>query len=128
MRCSSCLRSRFFRLVSERASSYRAFPPSSGHTIGPFGGDGGYHFEARPPDGRDGCYLAWISGRADLRLDAISFHWRCPPRERRKRKRKGEDGGSLESTDFESMNGGVANSVPYMVLFSLAGLVQHLFS
>lgn len=40
------------------------------------GGTGGYHFEARPPE--TDCYLAWISGRANLRLDSITFHWRCP--------------------------------------------------
>jgi len=54
------------------------FYGSSGKRYGPFGGTGGVHFEAVPPE-RD-CYLACISGRADLRLDSITFHWRCPKR------------------------------------------------
>ncbi len=48
----------------------------SGEKYGPYGGTGGLHFEARPPE--HSCYLACISGRADLRLDSITFHWRCP--------------------------------------------------
>ena len=46
----------------------------SGNRYGPYGGTGGVHFEAVPPE-RD-CYLACISGRSDLRLDSITFHWR----------------------------------------------------
>ncbi|XP_059082356.1 uncharacterized protein LOC131879895 [Tigriopus californicus] len=51
------------------------FYTSSGKRLGPYGGTGGYFFEARPP--QDDCFLAWISGRSHLRLDSISFHWRC---------------------------------------------------
>ena len=24
------------------------------------------------------CFLGWISGQSDRRLDSISFHWKCP--------------------------------------------------
>lgn len=51
------------------------FYTSSGKRYGPYGGTGGFFFEARPPQGD--CYLAWISGRSYLRLDSISFFWRC---------------------------------------------------
>ncbi len=62
------------------SSSFFLPPPfSSGHQHGPFGGAGGIRFDARPP--RADCFLAYISGRAFLRLDAISFHWRCPRRD-----------------------------------------------
>ena len=27
---------------------------------------------------REDCYLGYISGKSDLRLDQILFHWRCP--------------------------------------------------
>jgi len=47
-----------------------------GYTFGPYGGTGGYAFTAKPP--KPECFLGWISGYANLRLDAISFHWRCP--------------------------------------------------
>ena len=48
-----------------------------GRVHGPFGGSGGVPFVAAPPQGKD-CYLACISGRAFLRVDALVFHWRCP--------------------------------------------------
>ena len=56
----------------------------SGNVYGPYGGNGGVHFEAKPPESynKEGkkihCYLGWISGQSDQRLDAISFHWKCP--------------------------------------------------
>ena len=56
----------------------------SGTIHGPYGGNGGIDFEAKPPIryNKDGkrilCYLGWISGQSDQRLDAISFHWKCP--------------------------------------------------
>ena len=58
--------------------------PVSGRTHGPYGGNGGHYFEAIPPEPytRGGkkirCYLGWISGQSDRRLDGISFHWKCP--------------------------------------------------
>ena len=58
--------------------------PVSGRTYGPYGGNGGHYFEAIPPEPytRGGkkihCYLGWISGQSDRRLDGISFHWKCP--------------------------------------------------
>ena len=58
--------------------------PVSGRTYGPYGGNGGHYFEAVPPEPytRGGkkihCYLGWISGQSDRRLDGISFHWKCP--------------------------------------------------
>ena len=58
--------------------------PISGRTYGPYGGNGGHYFEAIPPEPytRGGkkihCYLGWISGQSDRRLDGISFHWKCP--------------------------------------------------
>ena len=52
------------------------FHTDKGHIFGPFGGSGGYGFTAKPPN--SDCYLAWISGKANLRVDSISFHWRCP--------------------------------------------------
>ena len=48
-----------------------------GHVFGPFGCHGGSRFTASPPPKHD-CYLAWISGYANFRLDAVRFHWRCP--------------------------------------------------
>ena len=48
------------------------------------------------------CYLAWISGRAFLRLDAVSFHWRCPGR---KRQRPDDGEGAPDRPDFASLNG-----------------------
>ena len=56
----------------------------SGRIYGPYGGKGGRYFEAIPPNphNRDGkkihCFLGWISGQSDRRLDSISFHWKCP--------------------------------------------------
>lgn len=52
------------------------FHTLNGYTFGPYGGKGGYAFTAKPP--KPQCYLGWISGYSNLRLDAISFHWRCP--------------------------------------------------
>jgi len=52
------------------------FHTEKGHVFGPYGGSGGYSFTAKPPN--SDCYLAWISGKANLRVDSISFHWRCP--------------------------------------------------
>ena len=52
------------------------FHTLNGYTFGPYGGTGGYAFTAKPPKSQ--CYLGWISGYSNLRLDAISFHWRCP--------------------------------------------------
>ena len=54
------------------------FYTEKGHIFGPYGGSGGYSFTAKPPESE--CYLAWISGKANLRVDSISFHWRCPVR------------------------------------------------
>ena len=64
-----------FNSISDRRSRSTSLF-SRGKKHGPFGGDGGHHFEARPPS--PDCYLAFVSGRADLRLDAVIFHWRCP--------------------------------------------------
>ena len=56
----------------------------SGTIYGPYGGNGGRFFEAIPPEPytREGkrihCFLGWISGQSDQRLDGISFHWKCP--------------------------------------------------
>ena len=56
----------------------------SGRIYGPYGGNGGRYFEAIPPkpynkEGRKmQCFLGWISGQSDQRLDGISFHWKCP--------------------------------------------------
>lgn len=52
------------------------FHTEHGNTFGPYGGPGGYAFTAKPP--KSECFLGWISGYSNLRLDAISFHWRCP--------------------------------------------------
>lgn len=52
------------------------FYTSEGNVFGPYGGSGGYAFTAQPP--ANDCFLAWISGKANLRLDSVAFHWRCP--------------------------------------------------
>ncbi|XP_023325434.1 zymogen granule membrane protein 16 [Eurytemora carolleeae] len=52
------------------------FHTKNNKTFGPFGGTGGMPFRSVPP--RPSCYLGYISGKSDLRLDKIVFHWRCP--------------------------------------------------
>ena len=49
----------------------------SGKHIGPYGGDGGYIFDSGDFNGT-GCYLGFISGKAGMRLDQLSLHWKCP--------------------------------------------------
>ena len=62
--------------------NYNILP--SENIYGPYGGNGGRFFEAIPPEPytREGkrihCFLGWISGQSDQRLDGISFHWKCP--------------------------------------------------
>ena len=71
-------------IIYHQLSSLFEIKFCSGRIHGPYGGEGGRYFEAIPPEpyNRDGkkiqCFLGWISGQSDRRLDSISFHWKCP--------------------------------------------------
>ena len=45
--------------------------------MGPYGGDGGIKFDTGDFSS-EGCHLGYISGKAGMRLDQLSLHWRCP--------------------------------------------------
>ena len=50
------------------------FRGNDGRNYGPYGGTSGTHWETDLPSG---CIVQYISGRADILLDAISFHHNC---------------------------------------------------
>ena len=49
--------------------------------LGPYGGTGGIPFDTGDL-GHRGCYLGYISGRADRRVDQLIIHWTCPREEK----------------------------------------------
>jgi len=53
----------------------------NGRVLGPYGGTGGLPFDTGDLGSR-GCYLGYISGRADRRVDQLIIHWTCPKDEK----------------------------------------------
>ncbi len=92
----------------------------SGHIFGPYGGEGGYEFLAEPP--RPDCYLGWISGRSNVKLDNISFHWRCPVLVRRPEKQQPDNILSdieYYSSSMASMPSSVTNLTVVLMIIGL---------
>jgi hypothetical protein len=49
--------------------------------LGPYGGTGGVPFDTGDL-GHLSCYLGYISGRANRRVDQLMLHWTCPREEK----------------------------------------------
>ena len=96
----------------------------SGLSYGPYGGTGGYKFTAQPPKSQ--CYLAWISGQAHIRIDSISFHWRCPVREHSEEHPMNEDWTSDESLHYTRSE---SSNSPYTLnhIFIVMQILKYLF-
>jgi len=98
------------------------FHTRSGRIHGPFGGDGGRYFEAIPPEpyNRDGkkidCFLGWISGQSDRRLDAISFHWKCPKEPSHNRR---EEAQNFEKEYHKPVSTNYVSNSNYAIVFSI---------
>ena len=73
-----------FTLRSKQVYSYQyitTLEHCSGRVLGPYGGTGGIPFDTGDL-GHRGCYLGYISGRADRRVDQLIIHWTCPKEEK----------------------------------------------